>query len=64
VSVDLPREDWHQTVIEDALWFQEYGAPFDLRELPEAQFRAHLAILRGVRERRRNEAPDEGDVDT
>lgn len=60
VRVDLPTEDWHETVIADALWFDEYGAPFDLRELPEPMFQAHLAILRGRRERRQDEMDDDG----
>lgn len=40
----------------------EYGAPFDLRELPDPMFRAHLAILRGRADRRQEDAPDESDV--
>lgn len=42
----------------------EFGAPFDLRELPQPMFQAHLAILRGQRERRAEEAPDDDDFDT
>jgi len=41
---------------------QEYGTPIDLRELPDPMFQAHLAIIRGVRERRKDDAPDESDV--
>jgi len=40
----------------------EYGAPFDLRRLPDPMFHAHLAILKGRSDRRNEEAPDEGDV--
>ena len=58
--MDLPTEQWHRTVLEDAMWFDEYGVPFDLRELPDAMFRAHLAILRGKADRRADEQ-DEAD---
>lgn len=34
-------------MLEDALWLDEYGAPFDLRRLPARQFEAHMAILEG-----------------
>jgi len=60
LDVDLPTEEWHQTVLEDAGWFQEYGVPFDLRELPEPMFQAHLAIIKGMRDRRQDELEEEG----
>lgn len=42
----------------------EYGAPFDLRELPRPMFRAHLAILSGRADRRAEEAEEiEADAD-
>ena len=62
VDVDLPTEEWHETILEDALWFSEYGLPFDLRELPDPMYRAHLAIIRGRQDRRaedREEADSE-----
>jgi len=40
------------------MWFDEYGAPFDLRLLPARQFDAHMAILHGKnaeREKRQKE---------
>jgi hypothetical protein len=40
----------------------EYGAPFDLRELPGPMVEAHLAILRGRVDRRRDDTPDGSDV--
>ena len=58
LDVDLPTEEWHQTVLEDAGWFQEFGIPFDLRELPEPMVQAHLAIIRGRAERQRDEIED------
>jgi hypothetical protein len=42
-------------VLEDATWFDEYGAPFDLRRLPRRQFEAHMAILQGKNEERAKE---------
>jgi hypothetical protein len=60
VDVDLPTEDWHDIVLEDAVWFQEFGVPFDLRKLPEPMFQAHLAIIRGRAQRQHDEFDEEG----
>ena len=60
VPVDLPTEDWHTTVLEDHIWMMEYGCSIDLRSLPEPMFQAHLALIRGVQQRRQEEA----DVDS
>lgn len=44
-------EDWQFGVLEDHLLLSEYGD--DLRHLPSRMRRAHLAILAGQHERRR-----------
>ena len=36
----------------------EYGVPFDLRRLPGPMFRAHLAIISGMNQRRREDADE------
>lgn len=45
------QERWEQRVIEDHQWMKEYGCPFDLRELPSPEFRAHLALITGEKMR-------------
>lgn len=40
------------------MWMMEYGCPFDLRELPDPMFQAHLALLRGLNEKRREQAEE------
>lgn len=42
-------------MLDDALWFDEYGAPFDLRLLPARQFEAHLAIISGKNQERKKQ---------
>lgn len=49
---DVFAEPWKARVVEDALWFDEYGAPFDLRKLPARQFEAHMAIIQGKNKER------------
>lgn len=34
-------------MLQDALAFDEYGAPIDLRSLPAKEHAAHMAILEG-----------------
>lgn len=40
------------------MWFDEYGAPFDLRLLPAKQFDAHMAIIEGKNEEREKQHKD------
>lgn len=50
-------------MLDDALWMDEYGTPFDLRRLPSRQFEAHMAILEGKskeREKQQKEAERAG----
>jgi len=53
---DFPEEHEHRRVLEDHLMWSEYGAGFDLRDLPSWEFRAHVALLSGIKEREASEA--------
>jgi hypothetical protein len=55
-SSDGLDKHWHQRVLEDHLWMQEYGCPFDLRELPAPEFKAHLALIQGEQMREIDES--------
>lgn len=55
--VDAP---WKRRVLEDSVVFSEYGLPFDLRELPQREYQAHVELLRGRNEERQKEQ-DEAD---
>lgn len=48
-------ERWHYVVLEDHLLWSELGCPIDVRDLPRPMQRAHLAVLEGKNERRRDE---------
>lgn len=37
------------------MWYSEYGCPKDPGELPVREYRAHMAILEGVAEKREKE---------
>ena len=53
-SGDSPfDESWHTDVLEDHILLSEYGD--DLRDRPEAKRQAHLAILAGKAEKRREQ---------
>lgn len=41
--------------MEDHIWMQEYGCPFDLRELPAPEFFAHLSLIQGKQMREADE---------
>lgn len=47
-------EPWLNRVLTDSMIFQEYGLPYDLRELPVREFQAHKALLLGMRIDRAN----------
>lgn len=43
-----PTEVWEARVMQDAVFWSEYGCPFDARAvLPAREYQAHIAILRG-----------------
>lgn len=52
IEIDLP---WERRVSEEAMLFDEYGVPFDLRSLPMREYQAHLAIVAGKQEARKEE---------
>ena len=39
----------------DSKIFQEYGMPFDPRQLPAPEYEAHLAIVEGMQQERAKE---------
>ena len=52
----VPEDRWEQRVIEDNAVWSEYGVPFDIRSaLPSREYRAHLAIIEGIGERRKKQ---------
>lgn len=56
VIAETPME---RRVLEDAMIWDEYGIPFDLRtHLTEWELQAHLAILEGRNKQREKEAKE------
>ena len=42
----VPKEPWEARVMQDAVFWAEYGCPFDARTiLPAREYQAHIAIL-------------------
>lgn len=41
--------------MKDSMLFQEYGMPFDPRQLPAPEYDAHVAIVEGIQQKRRKE---------
>jgi len=57
--VIAPDEAWEARVMEDCLVWSEYGCPFDIRTaLPRREYLAHLSILRGRNEKRKEQADE------
>jgi len=50
------EEEWEQRVLEDHIFFSEYGLPFDPRTLPAKEYHAHLAIIRGKNMKQQEES--------
>lgn len=47
--------------MEDCLVWSEYGCPFDIRAtLPRREYLAHLSIIRGRNEKRKEQADKAG----
>ena len=54
----MPETPFERRVIQDALWWQEYGCPVNPRDLPEYEYKAHFAVLEGKAKKRREEQRD------
>jgi len=57
-GLDFPDDapEWcNRVFLDNALW-TEYGAGFDLRDLPVREYQAHTSLISGMRERERKEA--------
>lgn len=52
----IPESPHERRVLEDALFFDEYGLPFDPREkMTQWELDAHLAIIEGKMKKRKQE---------
>jgi len=52
----IPETPFEKGVMDDSKLFQEYGMPFDPRELPAPEYQAHLAIVEGIQQKRAKES--------
>lgn len=53
------EEAWEFEVLEDHLLWSEYGCPIDLRTLPQPVRQAHVALILGQQEKRREEREEQ-----
>lgn len=51
----IPETPFERGVMNDSKLFQEYGMPFDPRQLPAPEYEAHLAIVEGMQQERAKE---------
>lgn len=51
-----PEERWEARVMEQSVFWGEYGLPIDPhKELPMRDYKAHLAIIEGKKQKRKEE---------
>lgn len=46
---------WIHDIINEHMLWTEYGAGFDIRTLPDYRYDAHIAIIKGERQRQKKE---------